>query len=119
MSAIIVPASDKSRITQAVGCMRANSSSAGMVFTDRNSKPRSRPVPTMRLVKIRSSQSRSPMGIFGFALNTRRARRLALRLGNHHSPLTTHSNGLRAAFAGADADAIFQRQNEDFAVADA
>jgi hypothetical protein len=27
-------------------------------------------------------------------------------------------NGLAAAFAGADADAIFQRQDEDFAVAD-
>src|SRR5438552_17866256 len=29
------------------------------------------------------------------------------------------SNGLRTALAGADADAVFQRQNKDLAVADA
>src|SRR5438874_2254173 len=45
------------------------------------------------------------------------ARRLLRRTTNNGQ--RTNSNGLGAALAGADADAVLQRQDEDLAVADA
>src|SRR5262245_36146066 len=124
VSAIDAPASDKSRMTQAGGCLRACSSRAGMVFTDRNSRPRSRPVPAMRLVKIRSSQSRSPFAamMYSLILFIRRFRRFHRLDSNNLCNLRNLRIGLNrlgAAFASADADAIFQRQDENLAIADA
>src|SRR5438105_3316311 len=58
----------------------------------------------------RSSGGRGSLGCLGLAYpKVRRARNRKRDLG---------SNRVAAAFAGADADAVVERQDEDFAVAD-
>src|SRR5207244_1778923 len=70
-------------------------------------KPSPWAVPVMRLVNIRSSDNSSPMGALGSVC------------AGMISPSTNVSDGFRPAFAGANAEAVLQRQDEDLAIADA
>src|SRR5438105_1648924 len=70
-------------------------------------RPRSRAVPVMRLVKSMSSERTRPRrGSDGDGADMERF-------------LLSCSNGFGTAFPGADADAVFQWQDKDLAVADA
>src|SRR4051812_10675640 len=77
-------------MTQLGRSRRTASRSAAGVRAVATATPRSRPVPATRLVKIRSS----------------------------HRWTAVTSDGLRAALAGADAEAVLQRQDKNLAVAD-
>src|SRR5690348_8697937 len=88
-------------MTQRGASCRASAASASAERAGLIVKPSSRAVPATRLVKIRSSDSSRPTGRFGSGV------------------MAPPSDRFRAALAGADADAVLQRQDEDLAVADA
>src|SRR5947209_951029 len=92
-SSIASPGLARSTSTHAGLCRFAISKSKSADRADFTSSPKSWAVPRMRLMNIRSSESSSP-------------------------DMAT-SNRFRPALAGADANAVVQRQDENLAVADA